>query len=179
MDADGRLVLLADQDRSLWDRGEIAEGLALAAEQARVTPPGPYTLQAAIAAEHARADGGSDTDWARISRLYDWLALIQPSPVVALEPRRRPSQWSKGPSAGSRLIDRIEGLDAYQHLHSARAELLRRAGRDDEALAAYRRALELATNPVERSFLADRVADSSRLARGAATARRSGRSRRA
>ena len=154
--ADGRMVLLEDQDRSLWDSDQIGEGLALVRRAAAHQPPGPYTLQAAIAAEHARAEASEATDWARIRRLYDWLAFLQPSPVVELN-RAVAVAMTQGPERGLDLIGGIEGLDSYHHLHSARADLLRRAGRRDEAIAAYRRALELATNPVERSFLAERL----------------------
>jgi RNA polymerase sigma-70 factor, ECF subfamily len=156
VDGSGRMVLLADQDRSLWDSDEITEGLALTERAVHSFPPGPYTLQAAIAAEHARAARADDTDWQRIGRLYDWLAFVQPSPVVELN-RAVAIAMVEGPKSGLERIDRIEGLDSYQHLHSARAELLRRAGRRDEALDAYRRALELAANPVEREFLERRL----------------------
>jgi RNA polymerase sigma-70 factor, ECF subfamily len=156
VDESGQMVLLADQDRSLWDAHEISEGLELAKRGARSFPPGPYTLQAAIAAEHARAGRAEDTDWERIRHLYDWLAFIQPSPVVELN-RAVAVAMVEGPEAGLERIDRIEGLDAYQHLHSARGDLLRRAGLSDDAAVAYERALELATNPVEREFLAHQL----------------------
>ena len=158
VDASGRMVLLSDQDRSLWDSDEIAEGLELTRRAARSFPPGPYTLQAAIAAEHARAARAEDTDWPRIRRLYDWLAFVQLSPVVELN-RAVAIAMVEGPERGLAHIDRIEGLDGYQHLHSARGDLLRRAGRPGDAAAAYRRALELATNPVERAFLEERLAE--------------------
>jgi RNA polymerase sigma-70 factor (ECF subfamily) len=158
VDAEGRMVLLEDQDRSLWDGDEIAEGLALVRRASARQPPGPYTLQAAIAAEHARAKTAQATDWVRIRRLYDWLALVQPSPVIELN-RAVAAAMSEGPERGLELIGLIEGLDSYQHLHSARADLLRRAGRPDEAIAAYGRALDLATNPVERSFLTKRLTE--------------------
>jgi RNA polymerase sigma-70 factor, ECF subfamily len=158
VDESGRMVLLADQDRSLWDADEIADGLALAERATRSFPPGPYTLQSAIAAEHARAERAEDTDWPRIRRLYDWLAFVRPSPVVELN-RAVAVAMVEGPENGLEHIDRIEGLDGYQHMHSARGDLLRRAGRRDDAAPAYRRALELATNPVERAFLEERLAE--------------------
>jgi RNA polymerase sigma-70 factor (ECF subfamily) len=158
VDEAGRMVLLTDQDRSLWDRDEIAEGLALTRRAVRSFPPGPYMLQAAIAAEHARAARAEDTDWRRIQHIYDWLAFVQPSPVVELN-RSVAVAMVEGPERGLERIDRIEGLDSYQHLHSARADLLRRAGRREEAAAAYGRALELATNPVEGAFLRSRLAE--------------------
>ncbi len=149
-DADGELVLLSDQDRSLWDPDRIAEGLALA-ERARAAGPSPYVIQAAIAAEHARATDAADTDWARIVRLYGWLAEVAPSPVVELN-RAVAVAMARGPADGLELIDRIEGLEAYGPYHTARADLLGRLARP-EAAAAYERAVELAGNPVERSFL--------------------------
>jgi RNA polymerase sigma-70 factor (ECF subfamily) len=158
VDSEGGIVLLADQDRSLWDRAEIGEGLELLRDAGAAVPPGPYTLQATIAAEHARAARAEDTDWSRIRHIYDWLAFVQPSPVVELN-RCVAVAMVEGPEAGLELIDRIEGLDDYQHLHSARGDLLQRAGRRDEAAAAYRRALELAANPVERAFLQRRLTD--------------------
>jgi RNA polymerase sigma-70 factor (ECF subfamily) len=156
-DARGELVLLGDQDRSLWDRDRIAEGLALA-ERARAWGPRPYVLQAMIAAEHARAPTAAETDWARIARLYAWLAELSPSPVVELN-RAVAVAMAQGPEAGLRMIDAIEGLDGYGPLHTARADLLRRAGRGEEAASEYGRAAELAANPVERSFLERRRAE--------------------
>ncbi|MGH2985763.1 MAG: RNA polymerase sigma factor [Solirubrobacterales bacterium] len=158
VDTGGEMVLLADQDRALWDRAQIEAGLELARAALRArgalapSAPGPYALQAAIAAEHCRATAAADTDWRRIRTLYDWLALVQPSPVVELN-RAVAIAMAEGPQHGLEAIDAIEGLDAYLHLHSARADLLRRAGRPREAASEYERALELVANPVERSFL--------------------------
>jgi RNA polymerase sigma-70 factor (ECF subfamily) len=158
----GDIVLLADQDRGLWDRDEIAEGLGLIdsamgrLRAVRAGPPGPYAAQAAIAAEHAKAPDPGATDWSRIRRLYDWLAIAQPSPVVELN-RSAAIAMSDGPERGLEAMDRIDGLDGYQHFHSARADLLARLGRTREAHAAYGRALELAANPVEQRFLRRRI----------------------
>jgi RNA polymerase sigma factor (sigma-70 family) len=151
--ADGRLVLLEDQDRSRWDQSRIEEGLRVLA---RTRATGPYQLQAAIGAEHARAARAEDTDWARIASLYDVLAAIDPSPVVALN-RAVAVAMAEGPERGLELVDSVEGLDGYYLLHSARADLLRRLGRHEEAAAAYRRAIELAVNPPERDFLERRL----------------------
>ena len=162
--AEGELILLADQDRSLWDRKQIEAGLALARRSldrrsaASTPPPGPYALQAAIAAEHAGARSADETSWTRIRSLYDRLAVVQPSPVVALN-RGVAIAMAEGPEAGLAAIDEIDGLDSYMHLHSSRADLLRRAQRRPEAADAYRRAIELATNPVQRSFLERRLAE--------------------
>jgi RNA polymerase sigma-70 factor, ECF subfamily len=151
--AGGRLVLLDAQDRSLWDRAEIEEGIELA----RPLPPGPYALQAAIAAQHALARRPEDTPWPRIAALYELLAQVAPGPVVELN-RAAAVAMAEGPEAGLDLIDAIDGLDGYHLLHSARADLLRRLGRRDDAAAAYRRALELAGQPAERLFLEERLA---------------------
>jgi len=157
--ADGEMVLLEDQDRSLWDREEIEEGLALVESAAsRTRVPGPYLLQAAIAAEHARAPTAADTDWPRIAHLYGWLAAVQPSPVVELN-RAVAIAMAEGPERGLELIDRLEGLDSYLHLHAARADLLRRAGEPERARRAYERALELVSNPVERTFIERRISE--------------------
>ena len=153
-DADGQLVLLADQDRGRWDRTKIDEGLELA-EEAAVGGPRPYTLQALIAAEHSRSATASETDWARITRLYAWLAQIAPSPVVDLN-RAVAVAMAEGPEHGLELIDGLDGLEDYGPYHVARADLLRRLGRPDAA-PAYRRAIELASNPVERKFLERRL----------------------
>jgi RNA polymerase sigma-70 factor, ECF subfamily len=153
VDADGRLVLLEDQDRSLWHADDIAEGRELArASGVR----GPYAVQAAIAAEHA----GEAADWPRVVALYDRLLALQPSPVVELN-RAVAVAMAYGPEAGLALIERLEGgqLDRYHLLHSARADLLRRLGRADEAARAYRRARELTENPVERCFLDRRLGE--------------------
>jgi len=145
LDAGGRLVLLEDQDRSLWHRDEIEEGLELA-RRARQVRRRPYALQAAIAAEHAGAASAADTDWPAIARLYGELAQLHPSPVVELN-RAVAVAMAEGPESGLELIDAIEGLDDYHLLHSARADLLRRLGRVGEASASYTRALELTTSP--------------------------------
>jgi RNA polymerase sigma-70 factor, ECF subfamily len=164
VDAGGEMVLLSDQDRSRWDREEIVEGIELAMRALGrpgirgAQPPGPYALQAAIAAQHAGAPSAEQTDWLRILAFYDWLAVVQPSPVVDLN-RAVALAMVEGPERGLEAIDVIEGLDDYQHLHSARADLLAKLGRGGEAAAAYERALELAGNPVERSFLERRLSE--------------------
>jgi len=157
----GELVLLEEQDRSLWDRREIDTGLGLLDRAARLGPAGPYVLQAAIAGEHARAGSPDETDWARIASLYRVLALAQPSPVIALN-RAVAVAMAEGPERGLELLDEPElaaALDGYQWFWSARADLLRRAGQTKPATKAYERALELATNPVERRFLESRIAE--------------------
>jgi RNA polymerase sigma-70 factor (ECF subfamily) len=163
---DGSLALLEDQDRERWDRGEIAEGLALvdralAAALAGGLRPGPYLLQAAIAAGHARAGRADETDWRAIARLYDALVAEVPTPVVELN-RAVAVAMADGPRAGLALMDALgaEGaLDGYHLFHAARADLLRRVGRRDEAARAYRRAVDLAGNQTERAFLARRLAE--------------------
>jgi RNA polymerase sigma-70 factor, ECF subfamily len=160
-DGHGELVLLADQDRSLWHGDEIEEGLALARRALRARPPGPYALQAAIAAEHAAAQRPDHTDWPRIAGLYGLLCAAEPSPVVELN-RAVAVAMAEGPAAGLELIDRLVGggeLDGYHLLHSARADLLDRLGRPRDSAVAYERALELASNPVERSFIERRLAE--------------------
>jgi RNA polymerase sigma-70 factor (ECF subfamily) len=158
VDADGEAVPLDRQDRGLWDAERIAEGLALSERAAAHGPVGPYTIQARIAAAHAEAGTAEDTDWARIVRLYEWLAHAAPSPVVELN-RAAAVAMRDGPQSGLDLIDAIEGLDEYRQLHSARAELLRRLGRDEEAGAAYARAIQLTSNQVERRYLERRLAE--------------------
>jgi RNA polymerase sigma-70 factor (ECF subfamily) len=118
---------------------------------------GRYTIQARIAACHARAGAATETDWARIARLYEWLARAAPSPVVELN-RAAAVAMRDDPGPGLELIDAIEGLDGYGPMHAARADLLRRLGRDEEAARAYARAVELSANPVERRFLERRLA---------------------
>lgn len=154
----GELVLLEDQDRSLWDREQIAEGLELSRAAAAAGPAGPYTVQGRIAAVHAEAARATETDWPRIARLYAWHAEIAPSPVVELN-RAVAVAMCEGPQRGLELIDAIDGLDNYLPLHTARADLLRRLGRPGEAARAYSRALELGPNPVERRFIERRLAD--------------------
>jgi RNA polymerase sigma-70 factor (ECF subfamily) len=160
VDERGEAVLLEDQDRSLWDRERIAEGTELSREAAVGGPGGPYTLQARIAAVHAEAADAAETDWARIARLYAWHMEVAPSPVVELN-RAVAVAMSEGPERGLELIDAIEGLDGYQPLHAARADLLRRLGRLGEAAESYRLALELTANPVERRFIERRLAQAS------------------
>jgi RNA polymerase sigma-70 factor (ECF subfamily) len=155
--SDGELVLLDDQDRSLWDRDLIARGVALLDRALALRRPGPYQLQAAIAALHARAREPGETDWTQIALLYAELARLQPSPVVELN-RAVAVAMAEGPAAGLELLDDLP-LDRYHLFHSARADLLRREGRVDEARAAYERARELVTNEPERAFLSRRIAE--------------------
>ncbi len=151
----GELVTLEDQDRSRWDRGAIAEGLVLVERALGRGPAGPYCLQAAIAALHAQAASAAETDWRQIAALYALLLERNPSPVVALN--RAVAVAMQGPiEDGLRLIDALGetgALDRYYLFHAARADLLRRLERYEEAAQAYRRAIELAVNPVEASFL--------------------------
>ncbi len=154
LDAQGELVLLDDQDRSLWDSARIEEGRRVLDRALPLRRPGPYQLQAAIASLHLEPE----TDWAEIAALYERLGELAPSPVIELN-RAVAVAMAEGPEQGLELIDGIEGLDGYRHLHSARADLLRRLGRDDEAAAAYSRALELASQPAERAFLERRLAE--------------------
>jgi RNA polymerase sigma-70 factor (ECF subfamily) len=153
--ADGDLVLLEDQDRSLWDRDQIARAVALLDRAMALRRPGPYQVQAAIAALHAQAERSEDTDWSQIAALYAGLAVYHPSPVVELN-RAVAVAMADGPGAGLELLDDLP-LDGYHLYHAARADLLRRLGRPAEARAAYRRAHELATNERERAFLSRRL----------------------
>jgi RNA polymerase sigma-70 factor (ECF subfamily) len=161
LDADGDVVLLEDQDRSRWDRARIAEGLAELQTAVRRNELGPYQLQAAIAASHAMAERSADTDWSRIALLYEQLAALTPSPVVALN-RAVAVAMASGPAAGLSLLDDLEstgGLRDYHLMPATRADLLRRLGRTPEAAAAYRRALELAPGEAERRFFNRRLAE--------------------
>ena len=158
---DGDIVLLDDQDRSRWDAQQIAEGTALVDRTLATRRIGPYTLQAAIASVHARARSAAATDWAQIASLYDVLARVDPSPVVALN-RAAAVAMRDGPAAGLALIDEILArgeLAEYQPAHSARAELCRRLGRTAEARASYQRALALTRLEPERRFLERRLAE--------------------
>jgi RNA polymerase sigma-70 factor (ECF subfamily) len=157
----GELVLLGDQDRSLWNRDRIAQGSALVQRALASRRFGPYTLQAAIAAVHAEAESAAATDWGQIVGLYDVLARVDPSPVVELN-RAAAVAMRDGPAAGLALIDAIlaQGDLADYHLaHSVRADLCRRLGRTADARAAYQRALELTRQEPERRFLERRLGD--------------------
>lgn len=151
------LVLLDDQDRSIWHLEEIEAGTGVLTSAMKLRRPGPYQLQAAIAAQHGRARTAEDTNWPLIVSLYDQLAAMRPSPIVALN-RAVAVAMADGPNAGLRALDRIKGLNDYHLYHSARAELLARQGFSDEARTAFERALELAANPSERSHIAERIA---------------------
>jgi RNA polymerase sigma-70 factor (ECF subfamily) len=155
----GDVILLEDQDRSLWNREQINEGLALVERALSSGRFGPYTLQAAIAAVHAQAGVATETDWAQIAALYDVLLRIEPSPVVELN-RAVAVAMRDGPQAGLELIDAILSrgdLSDYHLAHSARAELCRRSGRIADARAAYERAIELARQEPEKRFLEGRL----------------------
>jgi RNA polymerase sigma-70 factor (ECF subfamily) len=157
----GELILLQDQDRSLWNRDLIDEGLALVRRALASGQVSEYSLQAAIAAVHAEAPSPSATDWAQIAGLYGVLAQVVPSPIVELN-RAVAIAMRDGPAAGLSLIDAIlhSGELADYHLaHSARADMYRRLGRSSEARASYRRALELARQEPERRFLQQRLAE--------------------
>jgi RNA polymerase sigma-70 factor, ECF subfamily len=158
----GELVLLDDQDRSRWDRAEIDEGQAILDQALRVGRPGPYQVQAAIAALHDSAARSDDTDWRQIAGLYGRLASMAPSPVVELN-RAVAIAMADGPAQGLALLDAIalEGrLATYHYFHAARADLLRRLGSWAPAADAYRTALGLTSNEVERAFLERRLAES-------------------
>jgi RNA polymerase sigma-70 factor (ECF subfamily) len=154
MSPTGELVLLEDQDRLRWNRDRIAEGRRVLGRAVRLRRVGPYQLEATIASVHAEGT----TDWEAIARLYGELARVSPSPIVELN-RAVAVAMAGSADQGLDLIARIEGLDDYHLLHAARADLLRRLGRRDEAAGAYRRALALAPNPVERDFLERRLAE--------------------
>ena len=161
--ADGRLLLLGEQDRSRWDRAAIAEGAGLVtcALRGRPGPPGRFLLQAAIAAVHAEAPSYADTDWRQLLRLYDELLNAWPTPVVALN-RAVAHAMTDGPEAGLADIEAIERdgrLAGYRYLPAASADLLRRLGRQQDAAEAYRTALDLTENAAERAFLAGRIAE--------------------
>jgi len=161
----GEIVLLEDQDRSRWDAAEIAEGLALVDEAFRElptgSPPGPYLLQAAIAACHARSASPAATPWGEIAALYGILEAVAPGPVVQLN-RAVAVAMAEGPAAGLVLVEALNAEGAladYRHFHATHADLLRRLGRRPESAAAYERALDLAANDAERAFLARRLGE--------------------
>jgi RNA polymerase sigma-70 factor, ECF subfamily len=154
LDEAGDLVLLEDQDRRLWDQERIEEGRRVLDRALSLRRGGPYQLQAAIASLHLEPE----TDWPQVAALYAQLSRLTPSPVVDLN-RAVAVAMAEGPEEGLALIDGLEGLDAYLHLHSARADLLRRLGRRREAAQAYERALGLAEQPAERAFLERRLAE--------------------
>ena len=157
-DDGGTLVLLGDQDRSLWDRQLIVEGQEIVRWCLRRNDPGPFQVQAAIAAVHSDAATAEDTDWSQIVQLYDHLVLLTPSAVVALNRAIAVAELD-GPDVALGLVDRL-GLDDYHLFHATRGVLLDRLGRADEATAAHARALELTDNPAERALLSSRLSGS-------------------
>jgi len=157
----GDIVLLEDQDRARWDRAQINEGQALLERAIRAGRAGPYQVQAAIAALHDGAATAAETDWREIAALYGRLANLAPSPIVELN-RAVAIAMADGPAAGLELLVALEGDDrlaTYPYFHAARADLLRRLGRSSDAAAAYRAAIGLTSNEVERAFLARRIAE--------------------
>ncbi|MGW3115902.1 RNA polymerase sigma factor [Streptomyces sp. NPDC001107] len=161
VDTAGELVTLEDQDRTAWDRAEIDEGATLLETALRRGSPGPYQIQAAIAACHTTAATAEDTDWADVAGLYGELARFVPSAVVRLN-RAVAVGMSEGPDAGLALVAELEAegdLAGYHLLPATRADLLRRSGRSREAAEAYERALELVENDAERRFLEKRLAE--------------------
>ena len=161
-DANGRLVLLEDQDRSAWDRAAIDEGHRLVLAALEGGRPGRFALQAAIASLHAQAETYAATDWPQIVALYDELLRVWPSPAAALN-RAIAVAMTDGPETGLAAIAELEAdgrLAGYRYLPAAKADMLRRLGRPSEAAAAYRAALELTDNEAERAFLEQRLADS-------------------
>jgi RNA polymerase sigma-70 factor (ECF subfamily) len=158
LDAHGDLVLLEDQNRSLWDSAEIAEALPLV-EQALRSGPAPFTLQAAIAALHCQAQQVDQTDWPQIARLYELLLRVQPSPIIALN-HAVAVAMAEGPQHGLALVNRLAShgdLDDYHLLYAVRADLLRRLHSFNEAVADYQRAISLTSNESERRFLSRRL----------------------
>lgn len=165
--AGGQLITLEEQDRSLWDRIAIAEGLALVEKALRLGPAGPYALQAAIAALHAHAATPAETDWPQIAALYARLAELSPSPVVALNQAVAVAMSGRMEEALARIdeLGRAGTLDRYYLYHAARADLLRRLARFSESSEAYHRAAALATNPVELAYLQRRLREMSGVTR--------------
>ncbi len=167
VDASGLPLTLEEQDRALWDRGQIAEGARLVEAALRASAPGPYALQAAIAALHAQAPRAAETDWPQIASLYGLLVRIHPTPVVELNFAVAVAM-ADGPQRGLDLLERIAGrgeLQRYHLLPAAQADLLRRLGRAGDAAAAYRRALALVTNDAERRYLEKRLAETAAVSR--------------
>jgi len=157
LDSSGDLVLLEDQDRSLWDQDKIKEGTAILDEALLLRAPGPYQVQAAISALHAEAASPQETDWRQIALLYDRLAGMAPSTAVEVS---RAVAWGMayGPESGLGLLDRLaEEANGYYPFHAARADLLRRLERHAEAAGAYRRALALCGNTAESAYLRRRL----------------------
>ena len=154
--ADGELIVLSEQDRSLWDRDEISEGVRVLNRALRLQRPGRYQVEAAIAALHAEAPSAQEIDWPQIAALYQELYRLVPSPVVALNRAVAVAEAGR-PEDGLALVDQIEGLERYHLLHAARADLLRRLQRYDDARDEYARALELTRNPTEQDFLRQRL----------------------
>ena len=160
-DSNGDLILLEDQDRSRWDQGQIEEGLAVAAGAMKNATPGPYAIQAAIAAEHARPKRPDDTDWTRIAELYAMLLEMRPTPIIALN-HAVAIAMSRGLRRGVALIEELEAsgeLNDYYLMWAAKADLLRRMGDFAAATSAYRRALAVVTSGPERRFLQRRLAE--------------------
>jgi RNA polymerase sigma-70 factor (ECF subfamily) len=158
MDANGDIIVLEEQDRSLWNKVQIQEALPLV-EAALGGGARPYALQAAIAAIHCQAERSEDTDWAQILGLYDLLDRIQPSSIVSLN-RAVALAMVNGPKSGLVILDILSAandLENYHLLHASRADLLRRLGMNESAAQSYSRALELATNESERRFLQRRL----------------------
>jgi len=159
VDSAGDLVVLEEQDRALWNQAQIAEALPLVSQAIASPVAGPYAVQAAIAAEHCKAQRSEQTDWQRIVELYDRLERLQPSSIVSLN-RAVAVAMADGPERGLRLIDNLMAsgeLDDYHLLHAARADLLRRIGSNEGATASYTRALELTSNDAEKRFLEKRL----------------------
>lgn len=159
LDTTGEVVLLQEQDRSRWDRQQINEAQPLVEESFR-RGPGPYALQAAIAALHCNAARAEDTDWPQILGLYDQLERLQPSPIVSLN-RAVAVAMVSGPTAALEVVEGLAAgdLENYHLLHAVRADFLRRIGSKEEAAKSYRRALALVTNDSERRFLERRLSE--------------------
>jgi RNA polymerase sigma-70 factor (ECF subfamily) len=159
IDADGDMITLEHQDRGVWDRAQIGEGIALVETALRRRRPGPFQIQAAIAALHAEPESAEETDWRQIALLYRELGQFMASPIVALN-HAAAAGMAKGPEVGLRLLAELEReptLTGYHLFHAARADLLRRAGRYSDAHLAYRQALDLCRNRVEARFLKRRL----------------------
>jgi RNA polymerase sigma-70 factor (ECF subfamily) len=156
--AEDVLVTLPEQDRARWDAGLVAEGHQLVRACLRRGRPGPYQLQAAVNAVHTDAASAEDTDWRQIAALYDQMYALTPTPVVALN-RAVAVGERDGPAAGLAALEAVDGLASYHAYQAARADLLRRVGREAEAADAYRIAVELSTNPAERAYLAGRLSE--------------------